>query len=98
MKGNQLASTSLRAGLFTPILLLGILGAGFSMISVVLYLLAAVSAIVAIVTGHVAWAQMHRTKATNSRQASIGLVLGYSLLLLMLVGALWLFSAYPAGV
>jgi archaellin len=92
MNGNQLASVSLRAGIAALVLLIVALGAGLSIVGLVAFLVAAVLAIGAIVTGHIARVRSHRTQGTGSRQAAIGLTLGYALLLVMVIGIALLFS------
>lgn len=78
---NRLALASLCCGIASYLLAFVALGAAsVSLLSQVygyLYLLPPVTAIGAIVTGHIARGQIRRTQETGFWQATIGLLLGY---------------------
>jgi hypothetical protein len=58
-------------------------------------LVAVVTALGAIATGHIARGQIRRSQGTGLRQATTGVVLGYSFLLLVIFGILILLSIRP---
>jgi hypothetical protein len=78
---NRLALASLCCGIASYLLTFVALGAtSLSLLSQVygyLYLLPPVTAIGAIVTGHIARGQIRRTQETGSWQSTVGLLLGY---------------------
>jgi hypothetical protein len=101
--GRGLALVSLCSGITPYPLVIIIAGSvlphfvgGSGLILEIGLLVAVLTAIGAIATGHIARGQIRRSQETGLGQATTGVVLGYSFLLLVILGILTLLSMHPA--